>query len=320
VTRACLLVCALLAVPATAQELAGPEVEQTTLPGSSETFGGEPDRMDMAARVPMDVFVRALRSLQPDESTRLTDEQLRTIMEAMTEFRRNAGAFEREHRAEVRELRRRASDMDDPDREVSQEQMIELRERAEAMRRAAPDPMNAQRKIWGELNEAQRAAVEGEIEKWRAEQDEKAVGRMTRRFEGTIANRLGKAKLTDERVRASDLPEQAKQRLLQLPVEERAAAIGRARRGLVSPELRAQLAKIHGPVTDEMLDELPLPERARQRLANLTPEQRARVLRRFAEQGEPRGARRGGGERPHRDRSPEPPPMDRIPLPDPDDG
>ena len=320
-TGAFLFACVLLAAPASAQQLAGPEVEQTTVPGVPEAFAGEPDRMDMTARVPMDVFVRALRSLQADEATRLGDAQREAIMKTMAGFRRAAAPFEREHRGELHRLRRQAAEMDDPARDVDPERMDELRERGEAMRRAAPDPSDAQRKVWAELNDAQRAVVEVEIEAWRAEQDERAIGRMTKRFEPKIGERLEQAELTDERVRASDLPESVKQRLLQLPVKERTAAVGRARPGLLqSPDLRARIEHIDGPVTDEMLAELLLPERAKQRLARLTPDQRARVLRRFA-RGEVGGGRDRGDRResPGSGLSPEPPPMERVPLPEPHD-
>lgn len=246
--------------------LGGPPAQDASVPGQKRSFAGAGNqgKERLADRaLPPRVFVQALEALRvPDaaEGVRLTAAQEESLRAIHTEFTASVQAFRESHRDEIADLRSKLSpearakldqkaraaglgvfaespersgkdgvkgkgaDRSRPKRspeaaEPPADQMElpasaasdeRIRRRLAEILQGAPNPKDAQAKAMSVLSDPQRAVVKTEIERLRKAQEQK-------RAEGAPAADL------------SDLPENARRRLENLPPEQRQQAIKRFR-------------------------------------------------------------------------------------------
>jgi len=256
---ASLAVCPVGALGQTEPLLSGPKVEESRLPGIEETLTDTQTRMQGmgAEAVPSGVFRRAIESLRGQEApeeVRLSQDQEDEIAALQRDHARALRAYLAEHQDKIDELRRAARNIErqaDPNqrrsndrperarRPESSEPMSdrasdprEIRRQIQALRQGGPQETDVQTRIWGVLAEAQRDAVEEQIDAYRAQLEKRRQERSMRRF-----------------------------------MESRRSQNPASTTTTLDPDL-AQF-------------ERSLPERLRQRLRNLEPEQRVRLLERL---------------------------------------
>lgn len=185
--------------------LGGPKVEERNVPGVRGSFGEEDRgrRGAMGDQLPPQALRRALESVigpEGPEATRATPEQLDKIESIVREHEQSVRAYMQQHREEIGKLRReagpRGNEGDRPRRrgpesdrptppagddmmdESDAKQADPAAKEAEAKRQTARDRMreiqagapkleDAMTKVWSELNETQRQAVDERLDEVR---------------------------------------------------------------------------------------------------------------------------------------------------------
>lgn len=281
--------------------LRGPKVKDNSAPGERSTFGGgRPKGKDAQRLIPQPVFMKAVMSLNAEgapEETRLSDEQAAKLKTIEQEFRGQQREFAQAHRDEVRELasklppedRARIRELmgagpggdrrgpanqakagqgkrpgkgepgaegpgkprpggagrpggpegddrppppppppgaDGPDEMMdgprdprpSEAEVQEARGQLKALIEQAPKPEQARAKMWAVLSEPQRKIVEAELVKAREEMGAKAGEAARKKKAGGDAA----IDINDPRI-----PEKARERLKNLPPEQREEALKR---------------------------------------------------------------------------------------------
>ncbi|MFM9997132.1 MAG: hypothetical protein ACKVU4_15190 [Phycisphaerales bacterium] len=333
---ALLVVCAGAAMPAAAQQerrpeppLSGPRVREQRIPGVEQGFSegrreAGPGRREMV--IPHRVFMQAIGALRgdgehaADESLRLTPEQDDKIAALDREFRESMRAFTEQSRGEQPEAGRRArrapgdagapSEMPadrvrervdrpegGPDGAPSPERR---RERLDAMRENAPRPTDTHTKMFAVLDQPQRAFVKERVDAWRKQTEE-------RMGEEYMQRRLRERQPEGAPPQGQPRPGAGR------PGADRPGADrpGQGRPGADRPGAPDQDQPGAAPQRDRV-------RRLIERLGQLPPEERERILsrieaaldQRLSEGAGPRGPRRGEDAAPKEDRPPEaaPPP------------
>lgn len=198
-----LVVVAGLAVPvgsvsgqtAGAPVLKGPTVTERNVPGADDKFGmGMGDRR--GERVPPEVFRRAIAVILDENAAaklRATPEQREEIRKLVDGFEESVRKYRRQHAKEIAELReaageiareRNAGEMRTDGADLSSEE-LKKREEAKAKLRelqgAGPKIESVYTKVWTDLSEPQRVAVEKVLDGWRAEQAKRREDAYVRR-------------------------------------------------------------------------------------------------------------------------------------------
>jgi hypothetical protein len=280
--------------------LKGPSGNDNSVPGETRRFAGQGgDRKERAAQAPVrhPMFMKALDVLRgdADASVRLTDAQEEGIRKADADLRDKTQAFRTEHQAQIRDLmskltpedRRRfaalagmmgndrADGRGQPQRRpaaggqgkrpegrparapegdgmmTDPAQSEAARDQLRALMETAPRPEDSHKAIFALLTDSQRPLVEKEIERLRTEMDKRAQ-------EG-----------------GKQLDREAE----------------RAKRTLDKKDAPDGKSDAAGGKDITSIDDPRIPERARERLKNLPPEQQREALRRMRErlkQGQPK--------------------------------
>ncbi len=299
--------------------MSGPRVEERPGAGSGPGAGGRPGgerggmgrvlepRPASGDEVPHAMFIRAVRSMigpEVDESIRLSESQAEAIGEAV---RAHADAI-RQHRLDrVPEYQRLRQAMRPPrdgrvwtdeEREAAEAARVRLAE----LMAETPSAEAVQERVRAVLSEAQRSVLDAalraqvrqlEMIRRGAEGEGRGVGRP-----GTRDPRAGGVlPISDEEVVKLDLTDAQKALLLGLEPSERAPKLAEIMVGealAARSRLMRQLRAIDGPVSDEQLAEMRLPEGILERVRPLEPAQRERALGRVLREMEA-GERGAGG-------------------------
>lgn len=305
--------------PAPEPTLKGPEVNDRNVPGAMPDFGTGVNRR-FFERMPPEVFRRALGVIAADDApdeiraTPAQREQFRKLVEG---FEDQAKKYRREHAKEIDALRREAGERipqrgakkaDAPEPMDSMDSMSPDEQKAREGARmklrelldGAPKIEDVFTKVWTDLSEPQRIAVQANLDAWRDEQSKKREDEYVRR---QLAQK-GKAP-TPPASRAA--PDRAADEMMAPMTDQappRAGAPNRPARAddaRITPERRERLMRI---------------------LARLTPEEQDQLLQRLEERLKDRAdaappQRRGGAAAPARGK-PAPDP-NRVNVPKPED-
>lgn len=169
------------------QPLQGPKVVDRDVPGTKGEFGTpQTDKKSREREIPHRAFMEALkRATGPDaaEGVRLSDAQREKILAIDAEHRAAMEAFLKANaaggdgealRRAIRERAAKAEKGKKPgEAAMTGEEAAAMRERFEALREGAPKAGDARAKIWAELNEAQRGAVNARLEEFKARVQER---------------------------------------------------------------------------------------------------------------------------------------------------
>lgn len=294
--------------------LRGPKVKDNSAYGERTPFAGRPRGKDAQRPVPQPVFMKAVMTLNAEgaaQETRLSDEQAAKLKAIEQEFRDQQREFAAAHRGEAREL---AAKLPPEDRARLREML------APALGAEGRGPANPARK--GAGKKPPKNGPAGEEPSAPAGMDDPMAPEMG---DGPMRDRPSESEVQEARAQLRALFEQAPK-----PDEARArmwAVLSDPQRKAVEAELvkvregmaakaseQGKRKKAAGADSSKVdLDDPRIPERARERLKNMTPEQREEAIKRLKErrQGEP--GKRPAGRKP-------PPPIEDVNIPSPEDG
>lgn len=335
--------------PSGSPVLQGPAVHDNSAPGQRSTFGGSRGNGKGAERpIPQPVFMKAVMSLNEKEApaaTRLSAEQKKQIDSLTEEFRASQREFAAEHRDELREL---AAKLPPEDRA----RLRELMTGPGAAQRPADG--HGIRRLQGEGGRGEGDRREGGRGEDGRGEGKPGAGRgqtsddamMRGGDEPPDKPRDNRRDKPDER-QVQAARDQLKALLEQAPRPEESrakvwAVLTDAQRQAVEAELkktrekagerRPQAGPKNGPEggkaskagqageANAAPEETRVRERARERLKNMTPEQREEALKKLKERRAERGGERGrNGKGPADGRKPAPP-IDEVNVPRPADG
>jgi hypothetical protein len=178
--------------------LKGPEVSDRNVPGATPDFGMGANGRRFAERLPPDVFRRAVGVLMgPDapEDIRASEELQATIKAHIDGFEASVRKFRRDNAKELEALRAAAGepatdrrrpqadrakamqDLTPEQQKARDEARVKLRE----LTASGPKIEDIYTKIWTELSEPQREAVQGKLDEWRKEQSARREDEYVRR-------------------------------------------------------------------------------------------------------------------------------------------
>lgn len=226
--------------------LSGPKVEETRIPGVEPRFGeGSMERQAMARPIPAEVFERAISRLTSERveaSVRLSPEQGAAIRTLRAEHEAAVRAFMETHQEEFRRARRAGAAIREAGDEAMEdrERLVEIVRRAEEIRRGAPDPSSLQKQVWAVLTEPQRAIVEEEVRRHRAEQDQREAERYAQRMMRELEAR--EAQPARPEVELHPLVAKFREDVMALPPAERAAVLRSLRQVMLQTEARPAAA------------------------------------------------------------------------------
>jgi hypothetical protein len=269
--------------PAQEAPLAGPKVTESKIPGVNEKFGQsgkDSNRAGAAAGIPPEVIRRALRALDRDDTpadARLSSDQRAQFEALVAEHKASVEAYRRKHQAEVRELQHTLGSKDKPDR-------------ANAARPPAPprdEPMTDSAEMSPETE-----AARDRIERIRA----------------------GAPSGLDLQTKVWNSLTEPQRAVVKAEVDR---WITEREEGKAREYVRRRMQKSGGPGQTDAFDPDKLPPRVKERLANLSPEEREKAIARLRERAKKEGPKR---DKRAPDGEPRPaPPMDQVPVPAPDD-
>jgi hypothetical protein len=291
--------------------LGGPRVKDREVPGVREAFAeGSGGRFMQRERLPLPVFVEAVRSLQSPDApaeVRLSQEQESTIRGLVTEFERQAREYRAAHRDDLRRLRQQAGPRDGGARAgapapggaegmaegeaagADQGRREAAAERLREIERNAPRVEDLYTRVWEHLSEPQRRWADAKLDAWRQE-------RAKQREDEYVRQRMAKKGPVAEQGAGN------------------AAGVDKA-----PPDPRA--AKRPPAGADEDRRRAERRQRVLRYFEQLPPEEQDRILERLEErirerglQGRPGGQARPG---PAGDLAKPPPGVDRVRVPDP---
>ncbi len=166
--------------------LKGPEVKDHEVPGVREQFadGEDVGKGMRQVRMPMPVFLDALKGIQGDEApaaVRATPELETKVKELIQKFEADRRAYMTGHREEIRKLRQEGSTKapqqgtgegvmsesaaqgQGKPRAARQASLEKLRE----LEKGAPKVEDLYKQVWEQLSEPQRQAVDARLNVWR---------------------------------------------------------------------------------------------------------------------------------------------------------
>lgn len=302
--------------------LGGPKVREVAPPGNAGTFGAGKQARYQERPTPQNVFLKAFEVLRAETTAaelRLTDEQSAALKTVEADFRKEQVAFVQKNKAEFERLgkvfgveppeqlnertgrrwfeqirsavtkdaervrkdeaaKKETDAMRDDSGMMNQADAAEANARAKAREEikalydASPKIETTQGKMWAVLTEPQRPLVEAEVKRLRAEMEK-------RRNPAALG-----AKNSD--AMPLEIPEQMRERLANLPPEQRERIMQRLKE---------------------------MPETMRERLKNMPPDERRQALARYLREGQ---SSENGGEK-RRRANPQPPSMDDVNVPPP---
>lgn len=314
--------------PKTGGSLGGPAVQDRNVPGVAGQFGEgmEGKKRGQAMRLPPQVFRDAMNAVMGDDApadVRVSAEQREKFEGWFDEFQDSVRAYQREHRAEIQELRRKAGDQrgrrpggadrgapaQDPEMSADDKDAAAARDQLRQIMEGAPKIEDIHTKVWAELNEKQKAAVDEKLAVFRERQAQDREENYVRQKASKKANGAEQAREM-ERDRAAEDGQRPPRR----PAADGAAPGrrpgGPGGPGAGGPEGQRGASNVSPERRDRVM-----------RLLNrLTPEQQDQVIARLEErlrdagldgpQGGRRPEGRRGGPKP-------PPPMDGVNVPPP---
>ncbi len=186
--------------PKSPDPLRGPSVTDRNVPGVNGSFGepgGSAKKFVGENRLPPRIFRNALDTIMsPDapENLRVTDEQRTRYQGWMDDFQKSVGAYMKDHRDELNELRRKGGEPRRPGQDGARppegqnkpgnpDEMMRrddapadaketgaARERYQSLMAGAPKIEELYTKIWTELKPDQQKAVDAKLDEFRAQQ------------------------------------------------------------------------------------------------------------------------------------------------------
>lgn len=194
--------------------LRGPEVKDREVPGVREAFAeGEQGKFMRGERMPMPVFLEALKVLNAEDAPatiRATPKQEETVRAMVEKFNQDRREYMQAHQAEMRQMRQaggpgRRPGANGPDGQPGMDEMnppgappagengagdqrARRQANAEKMReleQGAPKVEDLYTKVWEELTDTQRKAVDARLDVWRQE-------RSKEREDNYVRQKLGK--------------------------------------------------------------------------------------------------------------------------------
>ncbi len=265
------------AKPKDAPALEGPKVRDNSLPGKKREFGdGNKDRKagDMPVRLP--VVMKALDVLRGEKAgdNKLTDAQESSIKGAFDEFQKSTREFMEKNREEIATLRSQLTPED----------------RAKVERAAGGEGRPGQRPGGPKGKDAKKPGGEDEMmtppeTKADPEASKKAVARLQEIY-------AGRPKPEDAQAKAWSTLTEPQRTILQAEIKRVNEEMQKkAKPGGEGPNLD----DLKGKSPEEIMNDPRVPERLRERLKNMSPEERKEALKRFMER-ERGGPKREGGE------------------------
>lgn len=233
-----------------APPLSGPQVPQRDVPGVQGQFGEGRERGRFVQEIPHRVFMKAINDTIGDGATgelKASPEVMEKIREIDRGYSEEMRKFQAENRDAMNELRpdaagkgaRRPKGPDAPAEEMSPEdakQREAMMERARQLRDRMPKAGDVHTKIWTLLSDAQRAAVQVELDKFTAEQEK-------RRGEMYVRQRLQQKGNAPAGTPGASAPKRP---------DAPAAGPG----GALTPERRERLMKLFSQLTPEQQEEV----------------------------------------------------------------
>lgn len=315
--------------------LQGPKVTDGGVPGTRRNFGdgqsGDPKQRLADRPVPQREFMRAIGALRDDktpENLRLTDDQQAKIKSINQEFEQSMSEFRQAHKGEFEEMRGQFGDRGRPPRppqgkaDADGEPMMPppdapkppegkapneaARQKFEELRAQAPNPKDAQAKIFAVLSDEQKPLVQERLETIKKDMAERGLEGRARE---EVRRRLQKQNGPDGAQRKFDpenLPPQLKERLANMTPEEREQAMQKIRERFQNGP-RAGAEGRGGPRQD---GPDALPADLRETWESMTPEERQFLIQKLREK-----AREEGRDMPPPRRRPKPPQDDAPPPP-----
>ena len=189
--------------PKSPDPLRGPSVTDRNVPGVNGSFGepgGDKKKFLGETRLPPRIFRDALDTIMSPNATenlRVTDEQRTRYQSWMDDFQKSVGAYMKDHRDELNELRRRGGEPRRPgqngarppegqNKPGNSDEMMKpdgtpptsadpketgaARERFQSLMAGAPKIEELYTKIWTELKPDQQKAVDAKLDEFRAQQ------------------------------------------------------------------------------------------------------------------------------------------------------
>lgn len=296
--------------------LRGPEVKDNAPPGQRSTFTGKGQRGQMAQRpVPQPVFMKAVKALNAEGApaeTRLSDEQAEKLLAIEQEFRARQRDFAQSHREEVKAL---AAKLPPEDRARVRELL------AAGAGREGPGAPQKVKKGAGKKPDGKGGPDNAKRPDGPRDDQMDTMDQMDQQ----TAAKPSEAEVAEARARLKELFEEAPK--LEQARARMWAVLSEPQRKAVEAELvkaREEMAakageqgkqrKAAGADGDKplSLDDPRIPEKARERLKNLPPEQREEALKRLQERRQNEQGKRPAGKKP-------PPPVDEVNVPSPDE-
>jgi len=254
------------------QPLKGPKVQDETVPGESRRFssGAQGRKDSVGGNIPHKTFMKAIDSLrgdQADSAVRLAKDQIAKLEEIEVELKAAQRSYMQEHRAEIMKARRDA----DPavrrriDTLLSQLQGTKRSKigegDADAMEPAAKDQTS---KDSGDAMQDEKMTDQGESGAAKANRE-----MLKQLFEGA-------PKAEDYHGKMWAILTEAQREAVQ-------KEIAKSKAELEAKKTPKKAALKNKGEADADLDLSALPAKVRERLRNMTPEQREEAIRRFLE-------------------------------------
>ncbi|MFO0859574.1 MAG: hypothetical protein U0570_03395 [Phycisphaerales bacterium] len=282
--------------------LKGPQVTDGGVPGSRRAFGdgqGGDLKQKLADRpIPQMQFMRALGVLRDENtpaSARLTDDQQQKIRAINQEFEQSMRSFREAHKGEFEEMRGQFGDRGrpqpprgegkpgdgemqpppppppGPNGEGGEKGNAAARQKFEELRAQAPNPKDAQAKIFAVLTDEQKPLVQQKLEEVKKEMTERGLeGRARAEVQRRLAKQGGKGN-------GENLPPKLREKLESMTPEEREQAVQKFRERFGNGEQR------RGPGPEA------LPEDLRETWESLTPEERQFLIQKLRERAAEEG-------------------------------
>lgn len=270
------------AKPKDGPALEGPKVRDNSLPGKKREFGdGNKDRKagDMPVRLP--VVMKALDVLRGEKAgdNKLTDAQESSIKGAFDEFQKSTREYMEKNREETTTLRAQLTPED----------------RAKVERAAGGEGRPGQRPGGPKGKDAKRPGGEDEMmappeTKADPEASKKAVARLQEIY-------AGRPKPEDAQAKAWSTLTEPQRTILQAEIKR----VNEEMQKKAKPaEGGGGLEDLKGKSPEEIMNDPRVPERLRERLKNMTPEERKEAVKKFLdrERGSPKRGGEGGEDKP----------------------
>jgi hypothetical protein len=255
--------------------LSGPDVEESRLPGVEQSMTGSADRLPGMSEgdVPAGVFRRAVQALQGEEvadGLRLTPDQAAEIARLQREHARAMREFMAEHQEEINQLRRMARTSERTDRRQIDQRETDRRVTDRPLRRATDQrPQGGQAEPMSDAPQARMDPRE-----------------LRRRIQ---AIRQAGPKDVDVQTRVWNVLDEAQQEFVGERIQvyrEEQERLRQERYMQRFIESRRAESRSDAPPTSDLPPELreferSLPQRLRDRLAQLDSDQRVRLLKRL---------------------------------------